>query len=108
MKKEITNENSLEKIAGGYNAFSNENKFTDKSLSLTEDEFKALDQAGFINKENSDPSIKPERFQEAQEYLNKHGFKGMSNITHSNSESVNINILKWFHLIFYLLLTRSM
>ena len=94
MEKEEIKENNLEKIAGGYQAFSNENKFTDKSLTLNEDEFKALEQAGFITKENSDISIKPEKFQEAKEYLNKHGFKGMSNVTHSNNESVNINILK--------------
>lgn len=94
MDKEKINEKDLEKTSGGYQAFIEENKFTGKALYLTQNELEALKKAKLVTEENSKPMIKSEKFQEAQEYLITHGFKGMTNVSNNENSAVSINLLK--------------
>lgn len=94
MDKEKINEKDLNNASGGYQAFIEENKFTGKALYLTQNELEALKKSGFVTEEKSNPMIKSEKFQEAQEYLIKHGFKGMTHVSNNENTAVSINLIK--------------
>lgn len=87
-------EKNLENAAGGYNAFTNERKFTGKALYLTLQEFQALKNAGIIIEKNSKPILESGKFEEAQKYLDSHGFEGIVDSQQDESSSVIVNILK--------------
>ena len=94
MEKEKVNEKDLEKTAGGYEAFLNESKFTGKALYLTENELNALRQAGLVTEDGPKISIKPEKFGEAQKFLDHRGFRGITHVSSNDDSAISINVLK--------------
>lgn len=103
MEKEKISEKNLEKTAGGYETFLKETKFTGKALCVTQSERDALREGGFLTGDDSNPSIKPENFQKAQEYLKSRGFRGVTHVSKGDQTIIDIDVLKWFCLIFYLI-----
>lgn len=94
MEKEKINEKDLEKTAGGYETFLNESKFTGKALFITKNELNALKQEGLVTEEGSKISIKPEKFEEAQNFLNSRGFRGITHVSNNDNNTISINVLK--------------
>ena len=91
---EKINEKNLENTAGGYEAFTKESKFTGKALYLTSQELKALESVGIIVEKNSKPILEAGKFEEAQKYLDSHGFRGIVDSKQDESGSVIVNVLK--------------
>lgn len=94
MEKEKISEKNLEKTAGGYETFLKESKFTGKALCITQSECDALREGGFLIGDDSNPSIKPENFQKAQEYLRSRGFRGVTHVSKDDQTIINLDVLK--------------
>lgn len=94
MEKEKISEKNLEKTAGGYETFLKETKFTGKALCVTQSERDALRKGGFLIGDDSNPSIKPENFQKAQEYLRSRGFRGVAHVSKGDQTIIDLDILK--------------